>query len=162
MTAFSARATDDTPALVALLERQRSLYADLRELSRQQAPLIDGGHAEPLLRVLAQRQRLIDELSQVNGQLDPFRQRWDALWARLAGAERSRVGVLVREVQALLADILQQDERDRAALAATRERIGGEIQRMSRAGAAINAYRTGPAHAAPASAGNNRFTNQRG
>lgn len=167
-TSTNSEAVGDIPSLIALLEQQRKLYQQLRTLSDQQGPLVAEAQAEPLLGLLAQRQRLIDDLSGVNSLLEPFRQRWDALWSTLADAQRSRIGALVKEVQSLLAGIIQQDERDRQALLTARNRVATELQNTTRVDRAVNAYRAAPKAGAAAAGtpgiatGNNRFTNQNG
>jgi hypothetical protein len=152
-------------ALVALLERQRSIYQQLRTLSDQQGPLVAEGHAEALLSLLAQRQRLIDAAMDINAKLDPYRKRWAEMWATLPAAERERVGALVKDVQDLLAAIVQQDERDRQILQTAKANVGAELQQINRATAAASAYRAAPnAYRAAAGVGSgaNRFMNQKG
>lgn len=159
-------APGDIPSLVALLEQQRKLYLQLRTLSDQQGPLVAEAQAEPLLGLLAQRQRLIDDLGGVNTRLEPFRRKWDDLWGGLADAQRAQIGGLVKEVQALLAGIIQQDERDRHVLQTAKTRVAAELQNASRVGRAVNAYRAvpkaGTSGEAGIGSGNNRFTNQNG
>lgn len=164
MTNSPTAVPGNIPALVALLQRQRSIYQQLRTLSDQQGPLVAEAMAEPLLSLLAQRQKLIDAALDLNAQLDPYRKRWAEIWADLPEVERGRIGGLVKEVQDLLAAIVQQDERDRAILQTAKAKIGEELQQVSRAGAAMSAYRAAPAYrpAAGVGAGANRFMNQKG
>lgn len=98
--------------LTELLQQQRDLYRRLRELAEGQSQAVRDDQPESLLRILGQRQRLIHELTQVNAMLEPYRSQWDKLREGLEPAERLRVSELVDEVQALLAQILQQDEGD--------------------------------------------------
>lgn len=166
MTASISPNTSDLSTLVSLLERQLALYRGLSELSAQQSATIEQGEPEPLLNVLASRQRVIEDLTGVNRELEPYRKRWDDLWASLAESDRGRIGDLVRAVQQLLTQIIAQDERDRSALQAAKNRVGAEVQRISRAGAAVQAYRSTPtAGQRPQGGiaqGNNRFMNQQG
>jgi hypothetical protein len=164
MTNLPVPGPGHAPALISLLERQRRLYLQLRTLSDQQGPLVAEAEPEPLLGLLSQRQKLIDDLSVVNTDIEPYRQRWDDLWAELAESDRARVGGLVKEVQGLLEAIINQDERDRHVLQNAKTRVAGELRTLGRAGQAINADRTAPRAAAPTGigTGNNRFTNQKG
>lgn len=162
MTNSPAAVPGNIPALVTLLERQRTLYHQLRTLSDQQGPLAAEALAEPLLSLLAQRQKVIDGVTVVNAQLDPYRQRWSELWAELADGDREHIGELVKEIQELLASIIKQDDRDRGALQAAKVRMGSELQNMARQGQAINAYRAAPSAPAAIAAGDNRFMNQKG
>jgi hypothetical protein len=151
--------------LVQRLERQRDLYRQLDELSREQAGIIAEGwdpQADPspsdrLLRLLSSRQKLIDELGELHRQLSPYRENWASIWSAMPQADRSRVGPLVTEVEQLLAGIIEQDDRDRKQLERGHQQVAGQMRRVNNAGRAIHAYRT-----APTPQQTNRFTNQQG
>ncbi|MFW6154677.1 MAG: flagellar export chaperone FlgN [Planctomycetota bacterium] len=102
----------DGRRLTELLTRQRDAYRRLADLAARQRDAIDGDEPEVLLRILADRQKCINEVTELNGQLEPFRQRWDELRGALGPAERLTVSELVDEVQDLLAGILNQDAGD--------------------------------------------------
>ncbi|NLF30920.1 MAG: hypothetical protein GX591_08550 [Planctomycetes bacterium] len=102
----------DGRRLTELLTRQRDAYRALADLAARQRTAIDGDQPEVLLRILADRQRCINEVTDLNEQLEPFRRRWDAIRAALGAAERLAVCELVDQVQDLLAGILNQDEGD--------------------------------------------------
>lgn len=157
---------DGIGVLVSLLEKQRALYGRLCELSRDQAQLIETAQTEPLLELLGHRQKLIDEVTVVNADLEPYRRRWAELWADLGAADRGRVGALVRAVEDSLAEILKRDEEDRKALQTAKAKVSEQIKAVSHAGAAVNAYRSGakPGAGTPAGVaqGNNRFMNHQG
>lgn len=143
--------------LIALLEQQRDIYRRLDELSQSQSELVASGEAEPLLDVLAQRQSLIDELTRVNGRLDPYKQQWPTLFNQLDDASQQRIRALIDEVQKLLDRIIEQDEKDRQALSAQRDRAGDSMRQLS-AGSAVNqAYGR---HAGGTD--HSRFTDQQG
>ena len=167
MTRSTPTSAHDIAALIELLEQQCQLYSQLAALSRRQTGAIsadlsaagpDADDAcEQLLRLLAERQALIDQLAVVHERLAPYRADWPALWSALSARDRCRVGPLVSEVEQALAGIITQDERDRQRLEQARHRAGGELRRLATAGAALNAYK------ANAPAGHiNRFTNQQG
>lgn len=149
MTAPNPSSGFDLANLLSLLEKQRSLYQSLGDLSRQQAGVIADGRADVLLGILASRQKFIDQIAVVNTELEPYRQRWDANWAKMDAAQRSSVSGLVKQVQQLLGDIVEQDERDRNALAQSRNRVQAELQKLNRTSGAINAYRATGGSAAP-------------
>ena len=142
--------------LIEVLDQQRSLYQQLHGLSAEQAQLVDSGDPESLLSLMSQRQRLIDQLTQVSDQLEPYRARWSDYWSQMDDSTRTRVGDLVRQVQSLLEQIMAQDERDRATLAARRTQVAGNLQRMSQGASVNRAYsaKSGPVGA--------RFTDNQG
>ena len=63
MTTTQSMELADT--LIALLNRQRMLYDQLKDLAARQTELVDGSDPESLLKVLAARQRLIDQLTDI-------------------------------------------------------------------------------------------------
>lgn len=152
----------DVPALAQLLEQQCQLYTSLTSLSRQQSQLIcegmgDTDAPEQLLRLLAQRQRIIDELTAVHERLAPWRAKWNDFWSKLSLVDQQRIGPMVKQVETMLAQIVKQDEVDRRTLEAARNRVGTQMKQLTSGGGAIHAYR-----AAQTVSSQNRFTNQQG
>lgn len=109
-------ATCEGQRLIELLGQQRDVYVQLRQLADVQRQAIDSDRSEELLRVLGERQRLINRLTEVNTALEPFRSRWDQIRQGIDPAGRQVVGELVEEVQGLLKGILDLDEGDCDAL----------------------------------------------
>jgi len=102
--------------LIELLDHQRHVYYELRELSEQQAELVAAGEASSLLGILSQRQQLIDQLAQLNGRIDPYRRDWPTVWSRLDGETQEQIQSLLSHVQQLLDAVVSQDGRDRKVL----------------------------------------------
>ena len=145
---------DDAPAqpteatqLLALLTRQRDHYLKLRELSAGQAKLIAAGRPEKLLSILGQRQGHVEALTTLNEQLTPLRPRMAALTQAAPAAQRDAIRATVDEVQALLAEIIRQDEADSAVLAAQKTAKREELTQTRPTQAALGAYRTANAGA---------------
>jgi hypothetical protein len=143
--------------LIDLLHQQRAIYQHLHDLSDRQSQLVAAGNAEPLLSLLAQRQRLIDDLTQLNGQIEPYKQNWPALWAHLDGSSRQAIQSLIDEVQRLLQLIVQQDEHDRQALASQRDHTATQLHQIRTGSVANRAYGK-----TPGSSDANRYTDQQG
>jgi hypothetical protein len=144
--------------LIELLDQQHRIYLHLHELSVRQGQLVAAGDAEPLLTLLAQRQTLIDQLTQLNGRLEPFKSQWPHLWHQLDTTTRARVQGFIDEVQDLLDRIVEQDEKDRQALSAHRGRIADDLRNVSRGDAVNRAY--GRQNVDPQT--NNRYTDREG
>ncbi len=165
MTAQTSVISHDVPALIKLLEQQCQLYEQLASLSEQQTALIAGDLAttdsdaagQHLLGLLAQRQRLIDQIAVTSKQLAPYRADWAALWRDLSSHDRCRIGPMVDRLEQLLAGIIKQDDLDQQRLKQTQTRAGRELKQLATAGNAVNAYKTTPT---PNQL--NRFTNQQG
>lgn len=125
--------------LVELLEQQQALYRQLRILSDRQKVLVVQEDAEPLLTLLAERQRMVDGLVALNGRLAPFRKRWTEFYSGLDETCRKRAAELLEEVNGSLNAILQSDRKDTATLGARRQNVAQEMASLdagSRAGAA--------------------------
>ncbi len=150
-----ARTGPDGGALIDKLTQQRDLYVQLKALGAEQAQLIAGGETEKLLHVLAQRQQIVAQLGELNAELSAWRQRFGDPAGRLPAEQRDRVNVLLAEVEALLEQIIAQDDRDRQQLAQARDDVGAEMRQVTHAGRAVNAYAQSAASAA-------RFTDGRG
>lgn len=150
-------AADEVNQLIERLTRQRDLYQQLKALSDQQGQLIADGQAEPLLAVLSQRQTLVDELTRLNAEVAPLRQRWTELARHIREDQRPRVNALLEEVETLLAAIIEQDDAHRQQLQGAKQRIAEQLERTNTAGRAMHAYRPAAAAGAPA-----RFTDRSG
>ncbi len=142
--------------LLALLERQLSLYQDLAGLSQEQAPLVAQGETDALLRLLGRREQCIGSLRQVNTELEPFRLRWIEWLPALTQDQKAHIAGMTDRIKSLRDQIVQQDERDCQSLRRERERVSAQMSRQQYAGSAARAYRGG----APARA--NVMTDQRG
>ena len=136
--------TDTTEAgrLLTLLTRQRDHYLKLRELSQQQASLIAAGQPEKLLTLLGRRQGHVEALTTLNEQLTPLRPRMAALTQAAPADRRDAIRARVDEVQALLAEIIAQDEADSAELAQQKENKRQALIQTRPAKAALGAYRS--------------------
>jgi hypothetical protein len=153
--------------LIELLERQCQLYSQLSELSARQSQMIKSdlvgradaatGACDQLLRLLAQRQALIDQITTVDRRLEPYRADWAQLWQGLSPQDRCRIGPLVKQIDYTLARMIEQDKLDQQRLEKARSGTASELTRLAAAGAAANAYKI-----APGQDQLNRFTNQQG
>jgi Mg2+ and Co2+ transporter CorA len=134
-------------ALLGLLTEQRDLYRELKSLSGQQAQAIRTGCTEDLLALLSKRQAVIDRLSRSNTQVAPYRERWTSICDIVDPLQRQHVRQVLDEIEQMLNDVVEQDERDRAELKGVQAQIGTQMNQVNRAGRAIQAY--GPPATSP-------------
>ena len=127
-------------ALLDLLAEQRELYRELKNLSGQQARCIREGSTERLLALLSQRQSVIDGLSRSNTRVAPYRERWPAISEVVAPSHRRRVREVLDEIERMLNEVVEQDERDRAELKGVQSQIGTQLNQVGKAGQAVRAY----------------------
>ena len=130
-----------------LLEMQRQLFERLGALGDRQGALIDSDDSAGLLELLAQRQRLVDGIGELNATLEPFRARWSAVLGSLPEAERERVNRRLDALSELAARIAERDEADRARLEKRRDAVATELTQVSRGRGAVAAYGGGQAAA---------------
>jgi len=142
-------------SLIELLDQQCAIYRQLRDLAEQQSRLVADGDAEALLTLLNQRQSLIDDLLRINERIEPYKQRWADVWAQFGEEHRAKVRERMDTVQSMLDGIMTQDEEDRQALAAQRNRVGEQLGQVHRGSAVNRAYGR-----AAAPSVNTRFTDQ--
>ncbi len=154
---MTATPPNSVSSLIDLLEQQLAI---LRKLSAQveiQTTAVADGETESLLGVLAQRQQVIDRLEKINGDLSPFRDNWDQIWAGLDEAQQAQVSPLVQEVHQLLDQVLATDEKDRKKLEAAKNQVAADLARLAQSGEATAAYKS-----AGVTDHQNRFTNKQG
>ena len=141
--------------LIELLTRQYFLYGQLHELAQKQSQLVDGRDPEMLLKILAARQRLIDQLMSVGRELAPIRAEWPKVAAVLTPNERRETQRLIDSVREILSEIISHDEKDYKALDVQKQKVAGEI-RGTTAGQRMN-----QAYAQAAGPSQNRFVDTR-
>lgn len=126
--------------MLGLLLGQRDLYRQLKTLSDQQTHCIREGSTEQLLAVLSERQSVIESLSRANIELAPYRDRWDDLTPSATPEQRQQVREAVNEIERILAEVVEQDERDKTDLLSAQQQIGAQLSQANKAGRAIQAY----------------------
>lgn len=123
--------------LARALSGQKTLYTQILTLCRQQTEFVRTGDTEGLMEVLAARGRIIEQVTPLDRELQPYKGRWQQVLDGLPQADRAVVGGLLMEVQKLLADILSADESDKDALVRQKNAVAADITRAV-SGAALN------------------------
>ena len=129
------------PEALALLRRQASLFAKLESLAVKQGDLVSRDDATPLLALLADRQRLATDLSQIGRRLEPARRDWAATRNALAPAERVEADGLLTQVRDRMRRLIENDERDARTLSARKETVATALRQTQTIGSAVSAYR---------------------
>lgn len=139
-TLLSRPAEQWVPALVKALTRQCELCRSLDALSTRQSEQIRGGDSDGLLRVLAERQGIIDQVSELNDRIAPYRQQWETCLAAAGKDDRTRLEMLVNQLTGVVERIARQDDVDRAALEVQRSALSSELGDVIRGRGAVAAY----------------------
>lgn len=128
------------------LERQAALYDQLAAFGPRQDALIASGEGDGLLRLMAERQTVVDELVEVHRGIEDVRDRWQGFVESLPADERTALGDRLNELKALAARVHEQDAHTREQLDGARERVRVGLGDLGRAQGAMRAY--GPRGAA--------------
>lgn len=135
--------TDEVAARAALslLRRQASLFGRLESLSVKQRDLVTQDDATPLLALLAERQRLAMDLTQIGRHLEPARRNWVLTRRALTPVEREEADGLVAQVRERMQHLIENDERDARVLSARKASIAALLRETQTVGKAVSAYR---------------------
>lgn len=132
---------DFTPRrLLDLVDRKFACLRQLRDLGVQQQSLIDAGEITALLRLLADKQRLIEDLHRLERNLDPFREQDPERRAWSSDAERLRCASLAEQSARLLREVLDNEKRCEELLQRRRDDTAERLAAVQTAGMARGAY----------------------
>lgn len=135
----SARALLRDRVLPAL-ERQAALYDQLAAFGPKQDELIAGGEGDGLLRLMGERQAVVDELVAVHQGLEDVRQDWEGFLAGLTEGDRAELGERLDRVKELARRVHEQDSQTRQHLDGARDRVRTNMQGVGRGKGAVRAY----------------------
>jgi len=126
--------------LVGALTSQRDLCLALDTMSVQQAQLVRSGDGDGLLRVLAERQAIVDQIAELSDGISPYRNQWETCLAAASADERAALESVIKDITTLVERISRQDDADRAALESQRAVVSSELTGVVRGRGAIAAY----------------------
>lgn len=145
MTQGEACGPDSSRALLRdrvmpALERQAALYDQLAAFGPKQDELIASGEGDELLRLMGDRQAVVDELVEVHRGLEDVRGDWQGFVNGLPDDERAALGERLDELKALAARVHDQDSQTRQHLDGARDRVSSSMSGLGRAKGAMRAY----------------------
>jgi hypothetical protein len=144
------------PRVHKLLDEQCELCVGLDSLSARQTEAVGIGDTDGLLRILGQRQTLVDRVAAIGTALEPFREKRDGLLGRLAPTQREGIVQRVGKIAALVESVRARDDRDRMVLEKMRSGVADELANLTRVKGAAAAY------AANGAGSGARFQDRRG
>ncbi len=140
MAARSQMTEAHAEELISLLRRQVSIYTRLEQLSGRQRGLIAAEDQQQLLTLLAERQKLVDELSALNQGLIPLQKYWRAHRETVAPSLRAEADQLLGRTGEILQRILGTDERDARILSARKAQTAKQVTELAQGRQAFEAY----------------------
>lgn len=138
----------DHGRLRLLLDEQEALFVRLDALSKQQHSLVEGERTDELLRLLTERQTVIDGIAGLARELQPFRDRWESVLDEAKPEQRDRLSHQVERMADLAALVAARDDTDRKLMERRRDSLAAELAGTGRARGAMAAY-TGTASQRP-------------
>ncbi len=130
----------EAEALISLLRRQVGVYTRLEQLSGRQRGLIAAEDQQHLLALLAERQKLVDELGVLNQSLIPLQAYWRANRETVAPSLRTEADQLVGRAGEILQRILGADEQDARILSARKAQTANQVTALAQGRQAFEAY----------------------
>ena len=127
-------------SLIELLLRQEKVVGKLLDLAKYQGQLIESKSTDPLLGLLSQRQKLIDEFTLMQGDLTRLTVDREDQLRDLDSRTRERIQSLIDEVGATLNRVMAKDDRDRRTLEAVKGKVQEELAATGVAQKARSAY----------------------
>jgi hypothetical protein len=130
----------DTDALAELVARKLRVVTQLRELTVRQPSLVEAGEMKSLLRVLASKQKLLEEVQRLDGRLEPFRRQDPEQRVWRSPDDRRRCREEAEQCHRLVEEIKVLESRDKDQLVRQRDSVSRELEQAHAAAAARTAY----------------------
>ena len=128
------------PRLLRIIEQQLQQFRELDQLSSSQTAMIAEGRADELLSLLGSRQVVVDRITELNGELEPFLANWGALADALPETLRESIRSRRSELDDPVQTIAERDQADQKSLEQRRLGVQNELSALSRSRNAVNAY----------------------
>ncbi|MBX3357211.1 MAG: flagellar protein FliT [Phycisphaeraceae bacterium] len=127
-------------AVSGLVSAQCELCREIEAMGDDQSRMVQEDRTEDLISLLAKRQKLVDRLGALGGELAPLRRKWEVFEPRLSPSQRATVTGLADQLAGLIDRISRRDESDRLCLEERRGRIAAELGGVSVGRGAVSAY----------------------
>jgi len=140
---MDAMTTGDTETLIRIVQQRLESLEQLAELVARQEELIEQQQVSGLMTVLAAKQRVLGRLTDLEMQLDPFREEDpdQRVWSSVE--RRQQCAAALERGQRLIRELLERERTSEQQLSAQRDAIGRRIDGAHAAQAARNAYQPG-------------------
>ncbi|MFQ5461712.1 MAG: hypothetical protein ACE5E5_03700 [Phycisphaerae bacterium] len=148
MKTNQTKPTDALPAsdeVVDWLRAQRALYAKLESMASGQRDLITGDQPTMLLGLLADRQRITNDLTDLAHRLEPVWRDWKRQRLRLSELQRREAESILEDIRTKMRKVMDRDEEDARLLLARKQAIGHSMKSTHSSAEAISAYRAASA-----------------
>ncbi len=128
-------------SLIDLLLCQEKVVGKLHDLAKYQGQLIESKSTDPLLGLLSQRQKLIDEFTLMQGELTRLTEGREEQLRDLDSQTRERIQSLIDEIGDTLNRVMAKDDEDRRTLEGVKGQVQEELASTGAVQKARSAYR---------------------
>lgn len=126
--------------LIEQLEEHRALCGVLDAISQRQGAIVEKGDAGAILALLAERERVIEELGRCNARIEPLRRVWDSIANGATQAQRDDVAGRIEALAGLIGAIAERDMADRVMLESRRDAVVTELRSLDMQKRAAGVY----------------------
>ena len=126
--------------LAGLLAEQAEVCVLLKELSTEQQELVNKRQEDELLRLLAEKQKLIARHEELSKKAQPYLNDWERLRDAADQLFRSRVESAWESLRNILNEVVKLENDSRSALQAQQDQASLNIQKIQKGKALHKAY----------------------
>ncbi len=116
--------------LLQKLLRQKWLCSELMARCERQSEVIHADQSDELLKILDERQVLVDELTKLSGELALFREHWPELQIELTTAQQREIKELADSIQKMVQNVVEKDQIDEIAIQSEQNRVRAKIDNV--------------------------------
>lgn len=127
---------------IIALEEQLGFYRRLAKLAELQHEHVQQSSTEGLMKVLTQRQEVLDEISRCEQTVGPIRRQWSDYAATLNVDQRQLAESMLAEIRMLLEQITTADRNDALILQQRKLSLGRELNQANAVRQVNRAYAT--------------------
>ena len=113
----------DGENIAADLERESRLYREMLEISKKTLEGVRAGDGEAAAAAVKAKQDILRLLDEVEARLRPVRADWRQISAAISEADRRRFEETMREIQAVLEEIIEVENEVQRQIEARRGRV---------------------------------------
>lgn len=118
------------PQLLEVLQRRREYCRAMLELSRRQSELIGAGNFTELLQLIAQKQRVLEQLSELGQMFGGIVGYWKSVRGSLATDLRVQCQLAIDDSESLLAESMTLEKQGTAMLSQRRDETQGRLKEI--------------------------------
>lgn len=130
--------------LLEYFGQEQACYTQLLDLSQRQRHSIEANDVDELLRILSQKQNVLERVGAIERSLLPYKQNWQRLRGELEESARQVLDVALATVEELLNDLIAAEKESERLLVARRDACRNELNAAAAGSAAHQAYASRP------------------